>query len=222
MHVSTSFEAGEVEAPNVLADLPGIQQQEPPLLIGAHLDSVAGGPGINDNGSGVAAVLELAKQARRLGYRPQAPIRFAFWAGEEAGLYGSKEYVESLGGDAAEEIGAVVNLDMLGSPNAEAFVYEGDATIEETLTEAVRGEGLDPVPINLEGQSDHAPFRGGWNPGGRPLQRIGRAGRGGQVSRRVLPPCVRPARQRRPGNARVDGRCRRRRPLPLDNHSLVS
>ena len=158
MHVSTSFEAGEVEAANVLADLPGVQQQEPALLIGAHLDSVAGGPGINDNGSGVAAVLELAGQARRLGYRPQAPIRFAFWAGEEAGLYGSKEYVETLDGDAADEIAAVVNLDMLGSPNAEAFVYEGDATIQEALTEAVRDEGLEPVPIDLEGQSDHAPF----------------------------------------------------------------
>jgi Zn-dependent M28 family amino/carboxypeptidase len=157
MHIRTSFDAGEVEAANVLADLPGVHQQAA-LLVGAHLDSVAGGPGINDNGSGVAAVLELAAQARRLGYRPQAPIRFAFWAGEEAGLYGSKEYVERLGGDADDEIVAVVNLDMLGSRNAEAFVYEGDATIEAMLTEAVRGEGLEPVPINLDGQSDHAPF----------------------------------------------------------------
>jgi Zn-dependent M28 family amino/carboxypeptidase len=158
MHVNTSFDAGEVEAANVLGELPGVHQQEAALLVGAHLDSVAGGPGINDNGSGVAAVLELAKQARVLGYRPQAPIRFAFWAGEEAGLYGSKEYVESLGADADDEIVAMINLDMLGSPNAEAFVYEGDATIEEMLTESVRSEGLEPVPINLEGASDHAPF----------------------------------------------------------------
>jgi aminopeptidase S len=57
-----------------------------------------------------------------------------------------------------EEIAAVVNLDMLGSPNAEAFVYEGDAMIEEALDEAVRDEGLDPVPVDLAGQSDHAPF----------------------------------------------------------------
>jgi aminopeptidase S len=156
--VRTSVEAGEVEAANVIAELPGVHQQEAALMVGAHLDSVAGGPGINDNGSGVAAVLELAKQARRLGYQPQAPIRFAFWAAEEAGLFGSKEYVESLGEAADEEIVAVVNLDMLGSRNAETFVYEGDATIEEALTEAVRSEGLDPVPINLEGQSDHAPF----------------------------------------------------------------
>ena len=156
-HVSTSFEASEVEAANVFADLAGVEEQGA-LLVGAHLDSIAGGPGINDNGSGVAAVLELAKQARRLDYRPRQPIRFAFWAGEEAGLFGSTDYVETLGDDVDDEIGAVVNLDMLGSPNAEAFVYENDARIEESLAEAVRDEGLEPVPVDLAGQSDHAPF----------------------------------------------------------------
>jgi Zn-dependent M28 family amino/carboxypeptidase len=157
LRVSTSFEAEEVEAANVLADLPGAAEKGA-LVVGAHLDSIAGGPGINDNGSGVAAVLELAKQARRLDYKPAAPIRFAFWAGEEAALVGSTKYVESLGADATDEITAVVNLDMLGSSNAEAFVYEGDATIEDLLAEAVRDEGLEPVPVDLTGQSDHAPF----------------------------------------------------------------
>ena len=155
--VSTSFEAGEVEAANVLAELPGVHPQEA-LLVGGHLDSVASGPGINDNGSGVATILEVAKQARQLGYRPQAPIRFAFWAGEEAGLVGSTEYVESLDEDARDQIAAVVNLDMLGSPNGEALVYDADATIEEMLTDALQEEGLDPIPIDLEGRSDHAPF----------------------------------------------------------------
>jgi len=157
LRVSTSFEPAEVVAANVFADLPGVERQGA-LLVGAHLDSIAGGPGINDNGSGVAAVLELAKQARRLDYRPRQPIRFAFWAGEEAALIGSTEYVDRLGRDVDEEIAAVVNLDMLGSLNAEAFVYEGDAMIEEALEEAVRDEGLDPVPVDLAGQSDHAPF----------------------------------------------------------------
>jgi Zn-dependent M28 family amino/carboxypeptidase len=156
--VTTSFDAGEVQAANVLAELPGVHQGEPALLVGGHLDSVASGPGINDNGSGVAAILEVARQARRLGYRPQAPIRFAFWAGEEAGLVGSTEYVESLGADERDDIVSVVNLDMLGSPNGEALVYEADPTIEEMLTEAVQAEGLEPVPIDLEGRSDHAPF----------------------------------------------------------------
>jgi Zn-dependent M28 family amino/carboxypeptidase len=157
VHVATSFQAVQRETANVLADLPG-SQDEAPVLLGAHLDSIVSGPGINDNGSGVATLLEIASQARRLGIRPQRPVRFAFWAAEEVGLVGSTKYVESLGGDADRKIAAVVNFDVLGSPNAEPFVYDADATIEDALTEAVRDEGLEPIPIELEGRSDHAPF----------------------------------------------------------------
>jgi Zn-dependent M28 family amino/carboxypeptidase len=142
---------------NVLADLRGVENG-PPLLLGAHLDSIESGPGINDNGSGVATVLELATDARRLGLRPRQPVRFAFWAAEEAGLVGSTRYVKRLGSDADREIAAVVNLDMVGSPNAEAFVYEGDGTIEKALMRAIRQEGFEPLPLDLEGRSDHAPF----------------------------------------------------------------
>jgi Zn-dependent M28 family amino/carboxypeptidase len=156
VHLRTSTKVVERNVANVLADLPGATG-ESPLLLGAHLDSVASGPGINDNGSGVAALVELAKAARKVGFRPREPVRFAFWAGEEAGLVGSTKYVESLD-EPQREIGGVINLDMVGSPDAEAFVYEGDRRIEKALTESVAAEGLDPVPIELEGRSDHAPF----------------------------------------------------------------
>ena len=65
------------------------------VMVGAHLDSVPDGPGINDNGSGVAAVLETALQ---LGSSPQVnnAVRFGFWGAEELGLLGSKNYLESL------------------------------------------------------------------------------------------------------------------------------
>jgi hypothetical protein len=157
VHVSTAFEAVQRETANVLADLPGATD-EPPILLGAHLDSIVSGPGINDNGSGVATLIEIASQARRLGLRPQRPVRFAFWAAEEVGLVGSTRYVESLDGEARTRIAAVLNFDMLGSPNAEALVYEADPTIEDALAEAVSREGREPVPIELEGRSDHAPF----------------------------------------------------------------
>ena len=158
VRVRTSVEAGQTEAANVLADLPGATKGAPPLLLGAHLDSIESGPGINDNGSGVATLLELAVQARKLGLEPQQPVRFAFWAGEEAGEFGSRAYLKSLE-DPIDDIAGVVNLDMVGSPNPEPFVYEGDGTIEQSLSEAVRGEGLEPVPVDLEGRSDHAPFQ---------------------------------------------------------------
>ena len=156
IHVRTSTQAVERRVANVLADLPGYTG-EPPILLGAHLDSVESGPGINDNGSGVATLLELAKEARKVALEPRQPVRFAFWAAEEAGLVGSTRYVQSLD-DPRGEIGGVINLDMVGSPDGEAFVYEGDGKIENALMDSVAAEGLDPVPIELEGRSDHAPF----------------------------------------------------------------
>ncbi len=157
MRVHTSLDVSQTEAATVLADLPGATEGAP-LLLGAHLDSVESGPGINDNGSGVATLLELAVQARRLGLRPDQPVRFAFWAAEEAGEFGSREYVASLE-DPIDDIASVVNIDMVGSPNPEAYVYEGDGTIQDALSEAMRAEGLDPVPVDLEGRSDHAAFQ---------------------------------------------------------------
>jgi Zn-dependent M28 family amino/carboxypeptidase len=157
MRLETSVKESQTEAANVLADLPGATKGAP-ILLGAHLDSIESGPGINDNGSGVAALLELAVEARKLGSKPKRPVRFAFWAGEEAGEFGSRAYVNSLE-NPIDDIAAVVNLDMVGSPNPEPFVYEGDGTIEQALSDALRDEGLDPVSVDLEGRSDHAPFQ---------------------------------------------------------------
>ena len=94
-------------------------------MAGAHLDSVAEGPGINDNGSGVAAVLETALQ---LGSSPQMQnaVRFGFWGAEELGLLGSNNYVESLDVDALKDIALYLNFDMLASPNPGYFTYDGD------------------------------------------------------------------------------------------------
>jgi aminopeptidase S len=58
-------------------------------MAGAHLDSVAAGPGVNDDGSGTSAQLEIAKQIARKGLVPRQKIRFAWFGGEEEGLIGS-------------------------------------------------------------------------------------------------------------------------------------
>ena len=78
-------------------------------MAGAHLDSVPEGPGINDDGSGVAAVLETAVQ---LGNSPHVhnAVRFGFWGAEELGLIGSRNYVESLDLDAPQRHCAVPEL----------------------------------------------------------------------------------------------------------------
>ena len=82
VHIELSVSTRTARASNVIADLPG--RQSGVVLLGGHLDSVASGPGINDNGSGSALVLEVARQARRLHVRPRHGLRFAFWGGEES------------------------------------------------------------------------------------------------------------------------------------------
>ncbi|MGH2846928.1 MAG: M20/M25/M40 family metallo-hydrolase, partial [Thermoleophilaceae bacterium] len=97
-------------------------------MAGAHLDSVPAGPGINDNGSGVAALLE---SAGALGPRPPGRVRLAFWGAEELGLVGSRHYVRSLSRAERGELAGYLNFDMVGSPNAAPAVY-GDG--DERLT----------------------------------------------------------------------------------------
>ena len=83
------------------------------VVVGAHLDSVREGPGINDNGSGTATILEIALQMRRLGIALSNRLRFAFWGAEEWGLLGSKHYVDQLPQEELSKILLNLNFDML-------------------------------------------------------------------------------------------------------------
>jgi Zn-dependent M28 family amino/carboxypeptidase len=134
------------------------------VLLGAHLDSVAIGPGMNDNASGSVLVLEIARQARRLGLRPARGLRFALWGAEELGLVGSAAYVRSLGARVREELTAVLNFDMVASPNFGRFVYDGETQppgstrIENHFQAYFSAEGLPVEEVPFGGSSDHAPF----------------------------------------------------------------
>jgi Zn-dependent M28 family amino/carboxypeptidase len=108
---------------NVIAELPGIRQDNV-VMSGAHLDSVGEGPGINDNGSGSAAILETALMMANT--RPMNTLRFAFWGAEESGLLGSTAYVEGLSAAEKEEIALYLNYDMVGSPNYVFGIYDAD------------------------------------------------------------------------------------------------
>jgi Zn-dependent M28 family amino/carboxypeptidase len=144
------------------------------VMAGAHLDSVPAGPGINDNGSGVAAVLETAVQ---LGNSPQVhnAVRFGFWGAEELGLIGSRNYVESLNLDGLKDIALYLNFDMLASPNPGYFTYDGDqslpleargqpvvpegsAGIERTLVAYLKSAGKTAQDTSFDGRSDYDGF----------------------------------------------------------------
>jgi Zn-dependent M28 family amino/carboxypeptidase len=108
---------------NVIADLPG-HTSDNVVMAGAHLDSVPAGPGINDNGSGSAALIEVAENLADA----ELPntVRFAWWGAEELGLLGSNHYVGQLAADQRTDIALYLNFDMVGSPNFARFIYDGD------------------------------------------------------------------------------------------------
>ena len=114
----------------MIADSPKGKNADEIVVVGAHLDSVLEGPGINDNGSGSATILEIAEQLAELGYtkKLQRQVRFAFWGAEETNLLGSEHYVDNLTDAQQAKIYANLNFDMLGSPNYVRFVYDGDGS----------------------------------------------------------------------------------------------
>ena len=96
------------------------------VMVGAHLDSVDQGPGIDDDGSGSAAILEVALQMAQV--KPKNKVRFAWWAAEEPGLIGSDFYVFGLRPGQLDDIALYLNFDMIGSPNYVRFINDGDGS----------------------------------------------------------------------------------------------
>lgn len=154
---------------NVIAELPG-NNDDNVVMAGAHLDSVLAGPGINDNGSGSAALLELAQLTSKL--RPENTVRLGWWAAEEQGLVGSADYVAGLPQDELDRIAAYLNFDMIGSPNYFIGVYDADessfvagapvpagsAAIEDLFEQYFTYAGVPYDDSAFSGRSDYQAF----------------------------------------------------------------
>ncbi|MEV2248617.1 M28 family metallopeptidase [Streptomyces sp. NPDC049970] len=153
------FTSGGATGYNLIADWPGGDPNKV-LMAGSHLDSVTSGAGINDNGSGSAAVLETALAVSRAQLAPDKHLRFAWWGAEELGLVGSKYYVNNLASTERAKLAGYLNFDMIGSPNPGYFVYDDDPVIEQTFKDYYAGLSI-PTEIETEGdgRSDHAPFK---------------------------------------------------------------
>lgn len=140
------------------------------IMAGAHLDSVNAGPGINDNGSGSAALLEVAQQMAKV--KPKNMVRFAWWGAEESGLIGSNYYMDNLTQAERDRITLYLNFDMIGSPNHVFFIYDGDdsdaigagpgpagsAQIEKTFEAFFNMRGLPFKGTDFSGRSDYGRF----------------------------------------------------------------
>lgn len=143
------------------------------VMVGAHLDGVPEGAAINDNGTGSAAVLEIAKHIAK--QKTKHRTRFALWSAEESGLIGAEEYVAALSKKAAKRIELYLNFDMIGSPNFVRFIYDGDNSafpvgpdaaeapagsdvIEDVFAKYFKKRGLASAETAFSGRSDYGPF----------------------------------------------------------------
>lgn len=158
-----SFSYGGATGYNLIADYPGGDLNNV-VMLGGHLDSVPAGPGINDNGTGSASILEVALQMKATGFQPTKHVRFGWWGAEERGLVGSRYYVNSLSSTDRSKIKAYLNFDMTGSPNPGYFVYNaqdeptGSLALQQRLQAGFTSLGVQTELIKVDGRSDHGPF----------------------------------------------------------------
>jgi Zn-dependent M28 family amino/carboxypeptidase len=142
------------------------------VMLGAHLDSVPAGPGINDDGSGTAFQLELAEQLAKPGTPPRNKIRFLWFGGEEDGLVGSQYYAAHLSDAEVARTDMMLDTDMIASANFARLVYDGDGStfgaelsgpegsgkIEKVLVDYWAKHGMVSEPIPFDGRSDYVGF----------------------------------------------------------------
>jgi aminopeptidase S len=157
------FTSGGLTGWNLLAEWPR-GDADNVIMAGGHLDGVTAGPGINDNGSGSAALLEVALTVARQDLTPTKRLRFGWWGAEERGLVGSTFYVNSLSSTERAKIDGYVNFDMVGSPNPGYFVYSssgqptGSNELQRVLEAPFAAMGVPTELTSVGGRSDHAAF----------------------------------------------------------------
>lgn len=171
LSVDASFDS--VETWNILAETKAGDPENVEML-GAHLDGVAEGPGVNDNGSGTAALLAVAEKLAAQPTEVDHQVRFGFWGAEEVGLVGSTRYVESLDEAELARINSYLNFDMVGSENfivgtldsdgsdipipEGVEVPEGSAELEKIFTDFFDADGQPHVGTDFSGRSDYKAF----------------------------------------------------------------
>ena len=153
----------DIGTTNVIAQTKG-GDQDNCVMLGGHSDSVAEGPGINDDGTGSLTLLEIATHLTN--YEVNNCVRFAWWAGEEEGLLGSDYYVSQLSEEENHKIRLFMDYDMLASPNYAYQVYNATNAVNPNGSEELRdlyvdwykSHGLNYTFVPFDGRSDYNAF----------------------------------------------------------------
>ena len=142
---------------NVIAEMPGSAGIGKTVVVGAHYDTVPDSPGANDNSSGIATIMTMAKRVAGASY--PFTVRFVLFGAEEVGLFGSRHYVDTLGTEGIENTIAMLNFDTVGSGSR--FGVLGDAGLAQeaiSLGERFGPKLVRPTTLPPNVSSDHAPF----------------------------------------------------------------
>ncbi|KAF2705406.1 Zn-dependent exopeptidase [Pleomassaria siparia CBS 279.74] len=166
--VDLTTESKTIATNNIIAQTTGGDPNNV-IHIGGHSDSVAAGPGINDNGSGSLAILEIALQLTN--FSVNNAVRFSWWTAEEEGLLGASYYVAQLPQAEKDKIRLFLDFDMMASPNFAYQIYDGDGSAYNLTGPAGSAEAekeftnyftniakLNHTEIEFDGRSDYGPF----------------------------------------------------------------
>lgn len=152
VRLTVHLEATRRPVTNLIAEFPGADGDV--VMLGAHIDGVPAGPGINDNASGVSLALATAERLAHDGRADR--FRVALWGGEELGLLGSGVYVEQFG-TRELDVSAYINLDMVASPNGVVGIH-GTGVALEVIKDTLADDDAPFVEIAMAGYSDHVWF----------------------------------------------------------------
>jgi len=158
LDLSNTFDPSPAQERNVVADIRGTTPAET-VVVGAHFDSWDTGQGAQDDGVGVAAILEAARILKSLGIKPRRTIRFVFFSGEEQGLLGSRAYVEAHRSE-LDGLRAVLIMDS-GAQTPHGFQIHGRSDVEaaaRSILAPLSALGASGVSLEADFEMDHAPF----------------------------------------------------------------
>ncbi len=163
---AASGQTDTLETRNVIAESKS-GRSDRVVISGAHLDSVPEGPGIQDDGSGTAAQIEVAQEMGELNINLRNKVRFIWFSGEEQGLFGSTFNADSLTKAERGNVVAMLDFDMIASPNFALLIYDGDGSefgfagpngsgnVERVFQDFFDARGLYTERIPFDGRSDY-------------------------------------------------------------------